>query len=196
LRAASTAGSYLLSESFEGPGFENAGWSLSGTANPNYTTTVLEGLESLNTIGTQYVWRPLVSTTTFSMYFQARWNTWTDFTSIVHWEDANWGAAAGIWAGDNLLYINHGTTEAFGTTPINPNTTYHVWVEWTKGAGTNGTMTLYVSTTGIKPAAAEATITTGKGAGTERMYLGANAAGPNVIFDRVRIAAVPIGNNP
>jgi hypothetical protein len=187
---------YLLSESFEGAGFENAGWSLSGTPNPNYTTTALDGLESLNTIGTQTVSRAFAYPTTFSMYFQARWNTWSDFTSIVHWDDANWGTAAGIWAGDNLLYINHGTTEAFGITPLNPNTTYHVWVEWTKGTGTNGTMTLYVSTTGTKPAAADATITTGKGGATQTMYIGGSAAGPNVIIDRIRVAAAPIGSNP
>ena len=185
-----------MSESFEGTGFENTGWSLSGTPNPNYTTTALEGLESLNTAGSQYIWRPFVNSTTFSMYFQVRWNTWASYTSIIYWENSNWGAAAGLWAGANRLYINHGTTEATGTAPINVNTTYHVWVEWTKGTGTDGTMKVYMSATGTKPAVADATIIAGRGVATARMYVGPTTGAGNVIFDRIRIAAAPIGSNP
>ncbi len=191
-----SAPAYLLSEGFEGPGFENAGWSVSGTPNPNYTTPALDGLESLNTVGTQHVWRPFANATTFSMYFRVRWSAWTSYTSVINWDNSSWGAAAGVWAGANRLYISHGTQEATGTAPLNPNTTYHVWVEWTRGTGTNGTMKVYVSTTGAKPAGADATITTGNGAATARMYMGANAAGSNVMFDRVLIADIPIGSNP
>ena len=140
-----SAPTYLLSESFEGVGLENTGWSLGGAPNPNYTTPALEGLESLNTVGIQYIWRPFVNATTFSMYFQVRWNAWTDYTSLIHWDNASWGEAVGIWAGDNRLAITHGARTATGTAPINPDTPYHVWVEWTKGAGTDGTMKLYMS---------------------------------------------------
>ncbi len=44
---------YLLSEGFEGTGFENTGWTKSGTPNPDYTATVLQGAQSLNTAGAQ-----------------------------------------------------------------------------------------------------------------------------------------------
>jgi len=48
---------YLLSEDFEGTGFENPGWTPVGTPNPDYTTTVLHGLQSLNCVGAQQIYR-------------------------------------------------------------------------------------------------------------------------------------------
>ena len=69
-------------------------------------------------------------------------------------------------------------------------------MEWTKGTGSNGTMKLFVSTTGTKPAAPEASITGGTGLATQRMYLGPTSTGPNVIFDRILVDDVPILSNP
>jgi hypothetical protein len=128
------------------------------------------------------------------MYLQVRWNAWSDFKSVVTWDNSSWGEAAGVWAGAGKLYIKHGSVSAGGSMVLAPNTTYHVWVEWTKGSGTNGTMRLYVSTSGTKPAVPDATITTGKGKATARMYVGSTTAGPNMIFDRILVDDVPIGN--
>ena len=88
----------------------------------------------------------------------------------------------------------HGSVPALGTTALSTNTTYHVWVDWTKGTGTNGTMKVFVSTTGTKPAVAEASLTTGNGGATQNLHLGPTGTGPNLIFDRLLIDDVPIIN--
>jgi glucose/arabinose dehydrogenase len=189
-----SAPTYLLTEGFEGAGFENTGWTKSGTPNENYTNLVLHGAQSLNCVGAQYIQRAFSFSTSFYLYFRVRWNTWSDYNSIIYWDDASYNTAALLYADDNRLQILHGSVLADGTTTIAANTTYHVWVEWTKGTGANGTMKLFLATSGTKPASPEASITTGNGATTQRMYFGPTGAGPNVILDRLLVDDVPIGN--
>src|SRR5207237_1172897 len=143
-----SAPTYLLSEDFEGTGFENAGWIKHGALDPDYTNLVLHGTQSLNCSGGQYIERPFVFTNSFYLYFQVRWNTWTDYNNIIYWDDPGWNIVAGFYAEHNRLELNHGSAEAFGVTPILANTTYHVWLEWTKGSGTDGGMKLFLPTHG------------------------------------------------
>jgi glucose/arabinose dehydrogenase len=191
-----SAPTYLFSEGFEGAGYENSGWSEAGTPNEDYTTSVLHGAQSLNCVGAQYLWRTFRYADSFNLYFRIRWNAWADYSNIIAWDDIGWSTVGGIWADDNRISIVHGSAYAVGTTSIAVNTTYHVWVEWTRGSGNNGTMKLYVSGDGIKPGTPEASVTTGTGGGTERMYMGPFAAGPNVVFDRILVDDVSIGSNP
>jgi hypothetical protein len=185
---------YLLVEGFEGTGYENSGWAEFGTPNEDYTATVLNGTQSLNCNGAQFIYRNFAFSSSFNIYLQARWLAWGSYNNVIYWDDASWGTAAGLYALDNQLEIAHGSAIAIGTTPIALNTTYHIWVEWTKGTGANGTMKLYLSTTGTKPAQPDASITTGNGAAVQRIYFGPTGAGPNAIFDRFLVDDVPIGN--
>ncbi len=194
--ATNSAATYLLSEGFEGAGYENTGWTESGAPNENYTATVLHGSQSLNCSGSQHAWRTFQNSTNFNLYFRVRWNTWRDYANIMYWDNASFGTAAIIYAGDNRIQLTHGTVSGTGTTVLAANVTYHVWVDWTKGTGANGTMKLHISTTGIKPPSPEVNITTGTGSATQRLYLGPTATGPNVIFDRLLIDDAPIGSNP
>jgi VCBS repeat-containing protein len=187
---------YLFAEGFEGTGFENTGWTKTGTPNENYTTTVLDGAQSLNCSGAQHIRRTFQYSTSFNLYFRVRWITWSDYVNVVYWDNSSWGTTAALFADNNRFELIHGGASALGTTTLNPNITYHVWVEWARGTGSNGTLKLFVSTTGVKPATPEASITTGSGTATERMYLGPTSAGPNVIFDRILVDDVPIGSNP
>jgi len=190
------APTYLFTEGFEGTGFENSGWIKHGTSNPDYTNIVLHGTQSLNCVGAQYLERPFVFTNSFYLYFRVRWNTWTDYNNIIYWDDPGWNIVAGLYADHNRMELNHGTAKAFGTTTTVANTTYHVWVEWTKGTGSNGTMKLFISTNGVKPATPEASITAGNGGATQRIYVGPTSSGPNAIFDRILVGNAPIGSNP
>ena len=55
-----------------------------------------------------------------------------------------WGTAASVWTDGSRLHVTHGSASAIGTTTLSTNTTYHVWVEWTRNTGaTDGTMRAY-----------------------------------------------------
>lgn len=191
----------LTSETFEGPGFSSTGWTLTGSPNPDYTTTALDGDQSLNCVGAQYIAHAFEYSTSFNMYFRVRWNTLsTGNRSIVYWQapapSGDTVASVRILDGGSVIQIVHGggpNTFAYGTTVLAVNQTYHVWIEWAKGTGNNGTMKLFVSTTGIKPAA-QANINTGNGGATGTIFVGPTAAGPNVIYDRLIISGLQIGN--
>jgi hypothetical protein len=188
---------YLLSEGFEGTGFENSGWRKNGAANPDYVANVLGGLQSLNTIGNQRIRRDFDYGSSFFMYFQVRWNTWSPDTTVLHWSTTpSSGGEVGIYATGNRLQLYDGVARATGTTAIAANTTYHVWVEWTKGTGTNGTMKLFMSTSGVKPATPEASITNGTGGATNEIHVGSDSTGPNIVYDRLLVDDVEIGSNP
>ena len=147
-------------------------------------------------MGEQYLERLFAFTNSFYLYFQVRWNVWGAYNNIIYWDDPNWNIVAGLYADDNRLELDHGSAYAVGTTTIVANTTYHVWVEWAKGSGNDGTMKLFVSTTGVKPATPEANITAGNGGATQRIYIGPTSSGPDVIFDRILVDDEPIGSNP
>src|SRR5438477_4765801 len=184
----------LLSEDFEGPGFEQPGWIKHGTPNEDYTAFPLQGSQSLNCLGGQYLERTSRNADSFYMYFRARWNTWSDYNNVIYWDDSSFGFVADLYAADNFFQIAHGSVFASGRTILTENTTYHIWLEWTKGTGVDGTMKLFLSTDGNKPLLPEASIITGTGHATERMYLGPTGPGPDVIFDRILVADAPIGN--
>src|SRR5438477_8752397 len=192
--ADSNVSNYLFSEDFEGPGFENTGWFKTGTPDEDYTTTPLHGAQSLHCLGGQYIYRSIEFSNSFYMYLMARWNTWGDYNNIIYWDNAGYGFVADLYANHNFFQIAHGSAFTSGTARITENTTYHIWLEWKKGTGSDGTMNLFVSTNGIKPALPDASVTNGTGLATERMYLGPTGPGPDVIFDQVLIAESPIGN--
>jgi hypothetical protein len=189
----SSAPTYLFTEGFEGPGYENSDWFEDGAVNEDYTTVVLDGAHSLNFSDSELALRSLELGDEFHTYFQVRWLTWVGYRSLVSWDDGAWNVMASLYTENNVLRIAHGGTGVNGTTVINPNTTYHVWMEWTRGAGNNGTMKLYVSPTGAKPTTPDASITTGNGGLVRRMVLGALGGG-NVVMDRLLVDDVPIGS--
>ena len=94
---------------------------------------MLNGAQSLNASGTQYICRPFQNSTSFSLYTQVRAIAWGGFTSLVFWDDASWGTAASVWTDGGQLHVAHGSASAMGTMALSTNTTYHVWVDWTKG---------------------------------------------------------------
>src|SRR5436190_16682153 len=164
-----SAQSYLLNEGFDGTGYENPSWSAFSIIDPDYTTTALAGSQSLRSSGTSsFIMRPLVPGNSFYCYFKIRWLSYAPFKFVVDWLDASSSSISRVVTDGfpNRLSIVHGSVSTSGTTVLSANTTYHVWVEWTRSTGSDGTMKLFVSTTGIKPASPEANIITGNGTGT------------------------------
>ena len=115
----------------------------------------------------------------------------------MDWLNAGQGSTATLFADfGRRIQIIHGGVPATGTTVISDNVTYHFWVEWTRGTGTDGTMKLFISTTGIKPATPEASISNGQGSAVAFFDIGPFGAGADVVYDNVIISDSPIGNNP
>jgi len=194
-------GATLLSEGFEGTGYENTGWVVpsnsSSPPDPDFTAAPLAGSQSLRCNGVSFIQRPFVNSTAFHCYFQVRWLAWSDFKFVVDWLNADQGSTATLFADfGRKLQIVHGGIGVAGTTVISDNTTYHIWLEWTRGTGTDGTMKLFISTTGIKPASPEASINNGQGVATAFFDIGPFGNGADVIYDNVIISDEPIGNNP
>jgi len=159
-----SAQSYLLNEGFEGAGYENSSWSAFSTIDPDYTATPLAGSQSLRCSGTSsFIMRPLVPGNSFYCYFQIRWLSYAPFKFVMDWLDGSSSSISRVVTDGfpNRLSVVHGSVSASGTTLLSANTTYHVWVEWTRSTGSDGTMKLFISTSGIKPASPEANITTG-----------------------------------
>jgi hypothetical protein len=197
-----SAQTYLLSEGFEGAGFENTGWTTFSTSDPDYAASPLVGSQSLRCNGTSsFIQRPLAPGNSFYCYFQVRWVAFSPFKFVVDWLDSGINSVTRVVTEGfpNRLHLVHGEANATGTTVIEANTTYHVWVEWTRGTGANGTMSLFVSSTGVKPGSPEASITTGSGINSIAAFdVGPfdAAASTDVIYDRILIDDEPIGSNP
>jgi hypothetical protein len=79
------------------------------------------------------------------------------------------------------------------------DTTYHCWVEYTKGTGANGLLRFYVSTTATKPGSPDCEISnSAETAQANRLYFGTwGAGGGNIYFDKLRISfTAAIGSDP
>src|SRR5882672_9137914 len=197
-----SAQSYLLSEGFEGTGFENTGWTAFSSIDADYTAGALAGSQSLRCNGTSsFIQRPFVWTSDFNAYFQIRWIALAPYKFVADWVDTNINSVTRVVTEGfpNRFSIVHGGATAIGTTVLDTNITYHVWVEWTRGTGNNGTMKLFVSTNGVKPGTPEAVITSGTGTNAFAKFdIGPfdAASTTDVIYDRILLDDEPIGSNP
>ncbi|HXI51970.1 MAG TPA: hypothetical protein VNH84_10710, partial [Candidatus Saccharimonadales bacterium] len=195
--AGSARAAILFSEDFEGLGYENTGWiEAVGSPDPDYTAVPLHGAQSLRCNGVQIARRPFAYSTAFYMYFRVRWNSWDPFNNVIDWEDPGTATTASIFADASKLQITHGGHSQLGTTTILENTTYHIWLEWTKGTGSDGTFAMYISTDGVKPGSPEANVTNGNGNAVDRMFVGPFSDGEDVIFDEILVSDAPIGDSP
>lgn len=188
---------YLLTESFEGTGYENTGWIEGGSPNEDYTALVLSGAQSLNCGNSQTIRRTVSFGDSIYSYFQIRWVTYSPYVTLVSWLNASGSMMAEFYCNSAGAPVTmcHGGVCRNGTTPLVAGTTYHMWMEWTKATNANGTLKFYVSTNGIKPVSPEVNITNGAGGAITQIKYGPQGSG-NVIFDRLFFDDVPIGSNP
>lgn len=204
------APSYLLSENFEAAvGYDNVGWSVnSGTPNPDYTTTVLEGTQSLlmsyigagtnqrldaPTLATQtdiwayFLYRPLVLPAGFVGVASFK----PSGASLMHLQITSTGAIRAVG--------NFGSATPT-TSVMSVNTTYHVWMHFKAGTGANGIQYVAFSTNGIRPTIGNnvsETTTTAETNTVDRMRFWAEGGTTwSYIVDKLRINNVEIGDNP
>src|SRR3954470_15505630 len=84
---AAGAPSYLLSEGFEGVGFENPGWTKTGTPDEDYATGALDGLQSLRCLGGQQIARSFPFSDSFYFYSKVRFLSLPTFQGLIFWRN-------------------------------------------------------------------------------------------------------------
>src|SRR5258706_2448938 len=191
--------SYLLGEGFEGAGFENTGWTKIGSPDEDYTTTPLDGLQSLHCLAGQQISRAFSFSDSFYFYCKMRFISLPTFQGLMFWRNALGSTMAEFYFNNDFgnMELIHGSVIVLSSNLFTIDTTYDVWIEWTRGTGADGTMKLFVATDGIKPANPQVSIANGNGGAIDRFVLGPeNPARGDVIFDLILVDDVPIGDNP
>jgi len=178
-------------ETFDAAGYDNTGWSTaSGTPNADYTTSPLEGTQSLY-CNNAYISRSVTGTTkSFFMMFKLG-TVVSTYSPIIY---SSGPQVYFSYTGSPLTYL-HGSATATGAINLVAGTVYYLWLDWVAGSGANGTLNAYLATTATKPGTPDASITTGTGTSIGTFYLGPEA-GFEVIMDRLIIHGSTIGSNP
>lgn len=185
---------YEFVETFDVSGYDNAGWSVTGTVNADNTTNVLSGTQSLAipTGAQNYISRSVSGSPKY-FYFQWKPLTAGGYNYFLYSTDG-----PGInYSGENsALTWYHGAVSAGGTLAISNNVLYHIWIDWTPGTGVNGTLGAYISTNSTRPGTADATISNGDGTAIGTAYYGAQGSAFPMILDRIIMTTNSIGSNP
>jgi hypothetical protein len=195
--------SFLLEEGFEGTGFENT-WTTagSGTIDPDETTVVLVGSESLQFIlsgaaGSSYVEFAGQSSLFCKFRFRVA-STNGGNQSVVTIRNGSTVLGTLTLAGANrsLRTLAAGGANANSTDVLPLNTDVYVWFEYVAGTGSNAICRAGWATTDSKPAltsTAGKTALSSNGTATAsatRLYLGnTNSGVVECFFDAVQVSA-------
>ena len=191
-----TALNYLLVENFEAPGYETPGWF--EVNNPiEATRAKLESRHALRTERGSQAYRVLNGATNLNLYFMVSWREIGPTHTLLDLGDSAGQPAGFVWLSGGQIRLTHGGVTTGAPFSYMTRSVYHVWLEWTKGGGANGSMRLYVDQSATKPAAPIAALNTGNGQAVEHIYFGgAGPDSPVVLFDKVRLADRAIGSDP
>lgn len=185
-------GSYLVEEDCEGTGTPS-GWTDTGSPNWDYTTTVLQGSQSVLFNGTSsYV--TFTGQTTCYGYFLWRTTSIPGSTNTIGgFRDSSGNplALARINSSGNLAMYANSSDSSFTTDAVSANTTYHIWYSFTSG----GTCTVAFSTDGVRPTSGNKFTSKTGGSGTAARF--AIGGGTLVsVADRMLVSTAQIGDNP
>jgi len=166
--------SYLINETFDATGYDVAGWTESNTAEikEDYATapSPLSGTQSL-------YFDVIATRTADTPAFTASDTIWLSF--LFHDDEATLPAAQHIICSikdsvggttvasiaietDGDVTVACGSATQRSTASLTLNTTYRIWVAYTKGSGSNGQAAVYWNTSLAGPkGTAKASVTTG-----------------------------------
>ncbi len=200
---------YLVCQGFEGTGYDNSEtWTEyipgSSVVNEDYTTTALVGSQSLYLYNGSS-WDSTRAYTSFTpsgnayAYAQVRFKTIANSLYFMILEASSTDVAGVQYVNSSTVRLDCGTSNNSDSYSISTDTTYHVWLEYQKGTGSNAICRLYLSTTSSKPGTATITITAGSGTGdADGINLDCSGAtsGREIIFDKIRVSSSSIGSDP
>lgn len=204
-----TGASYEFTEMFEGSntdsqsvvGYDNTGWTSSNSANnPRYTTSPapLAGTYSLRIANsTRSVTRDITGFgSTACVYVVMNISTWQADIDAIQILDSSSAFLASLQTRSTAgLRLRHGSATSTQVNSYAIATTYHVWLEYTKGTGANGAINGYVATTATKPGSPTFSITTGTAtADADKIKL--VAPGSIGLWDNLVCDSSAIGSDP
>lgn len=203
--------SYVFSENFEAvTGYDNAGWAetKTGIVDEDYSTAglSLEGSQCLRLAAanqTAYTASPTF-TALGEVWFYSLFRLVSITTANLVFfclRDASLLAVRVRVSNTGLLgLVFTGATTVTAAVAISLNTTYHFWVYYKKGTGSNAIARVAWSTDGIKPTSGSNFLEITNGTATvnlDRINLGLTTNYvAEYLFDKIRVDDVEIGNNP
>lgn len=213
--AAAAGPSYLINQNFEGAGYDNGEtWTENNAAwNEDYTATVLVGSQSLYGIST-------TSARTDFASFSGQVDVWAYCRFRIVSGGSEWPSGSATWSifrianssgtsvaqlqlrPSNKFRVNGGTSSSDSVGTLSDDTTYHAWLHYTKGTGSDAVITGGISTDGTKPTSGNYFVSLSNGTSTTdaaRIYLvcdSSGGVGMEVIFDQILVDETTIGDNP
>lgn len=212
--------SALLFETFEGTGYATAGWTAvtggGGTVNPDFTSMILDGSQSLEINGptdeVSYITNSFTAQSEVFAYFQFRITsmpaTESQWLSLFRFRDVD-GATVFKMQIDSTAFprITTGGQSSSTLANISANTTYHCWLSWNKDNGANSTATMAISTTKVQPTEGNYYVTVANGTqvanNASQVFIGyandtVDDSGPEMTFlvDYIIVDDVAISNYP
>ena len=195
----------LLCQNMEGTGYDNGEtWSEYPTGdcviNEDYTTTVLRGSQSayMATTSGDGCWLYHSFTAGSPRYAFARVRPvslpssyWSNPLMLFDSTPATDLVNFNVYS-DGTTAIYHGAESASCTT-LSAGTTYFMWIEYTKGTGTDGIVNMYIATTGTKPASPTCSVTSGT-ATADAGYLISNSSHDAFIIDQIMVSTSQMGD--
>lgn len=199
--------SYLLEENFDGAGTPSGWTTATGTPNYDYTTTILQGTQSLALDGTSAdagaISPSFTAPSTIYGYCLFRFSAIPSSSrEFMRLRNSTTVVARVFITSSGNLQFRHGATTYSTVSTMSINTTYHIWYDYAAGSGANGVSSIGFSTDGTRPTSGNAFASNSAGAGTLNIdNLSpftdfASANGYLGIFDRILADDVQIGNSP
>ena len=193
---------YLLSQGFEGTGYDNGeSWTPTGSPDPDYATPITgEGSQSMRinvSAATAYAQcASFGDNASVTVCLRLRVATFGSSTIplIIGRNAANTASWSLNWGSGTALRVQHGSIiSAAGTTTIVNGTEYYVWLEYAQGTGLNGVMRCYLSTTTTRPGSPDSSVTNGDGTNqTAILRLGYTGSTTHDFFiDHLRVITGP-----
>ena len=181
---------YLAAQGFEGTGYDNSEtWSETGTPDEDYTTTALEGSQSLFVTSTDYAQFDLTDQDSVTICWQMRFTVAPgSYSPIITAVMDDFSSVAGqVFFVSNVPEVQSGGTTDAGSGTVTTGVTYYCKLELSKGTGPNS-IAHYFQSTSTNWGAVNATVTTGNITGKTAL-LRLKSGGGSVIYDHIRIKA-------
>lgn len=200
------AATYLINQRFEGTGFDNgeAWFKTLGTPNEDYTTTVLQGSQSLfldSSGGTSQRCDSATNATAYAHIWGfklMRVNAYPSSTSSIFTVRTN-GTALLDAQMDTTghLRVDIGVNSVLTVSGMSLNTLYYIFYEYQAGTGLNAVGTIGFTTDGTVPTGNNLSSSIAGTATGQYNNIRLNATATMVIiYDQVLIDDVAIGANP